>query len=149
MVLEPLALQVARAVAADIPALAAMNKRLIEDEGHPNPMNVAQLADRMAVFLSGEYTAYVARQGAEIVGYALYRDDGGSIYLRHLFVERGHRRQGIARALLDWLFARVWTEKPVRLEVLAHNEDAIAFYRAYGFRVTCLTLEKGRAPRDG
>ena len=148
MVLEQVALQIVRAVATDIPALAAMNKRLIEDEGHPNPMDVAQLADRMAGFLSGEYTAFVARQGAETVGYALYRDDGGCYYLRHLYVERGHRRQGIAKALLDWLFGHAWVDKPVRLEVLAHNEDAIAFYRAYGFRVTSHTMEMARAPRQ-
>ncbi|MCU0519704.1 MAG: GNAT family N-acetyltransferase [Anaerolineae bacterium] len=148
MVLEPLELRIRRASSADIPTLAAMNKRLIEDEGHPNPMTVAQLADRMASFLAADYTGYLALRGDEPVGYALCRDDGDAFYLRHLYVERGHRRQGIARTFLDWLFANVWPNKPVRLDVLAHNEDAIAFYTAYGFRVMVLGLEKGTMPRD-
>ena len=137
-------MQIEPATPADIPALAAMNRRLIEDERHLNPMTVSQLAERMARFLDGGYTAYLARQEGEVVAYALYRDDGEAYYMRHLYVERGYRRRGIATDLLDWLFANVWTGKPVRLDVLAHNEGAIAFYEAYGFRVGCLGMEKGR-----
>ncbi len=137
-------MQIEPATAVDIPALAAMNKRLIEDERHPNPMAISELAERMAGFLDGGYTAYLARQEGEIVAYALYRDDGETYYMRHLYVERGYRRRGLATDLLDWLFANVWTDKPVRLDVLAHNEGAIAFYEAYGFRVGCLRMEKGR-----
>jgi ribosomal protein S18 acetylase RimI-like enzyme len=130
------------ATLADLPRLAEMNQRLIEDEGHPNPMTVAELAERMAQWLAGEYAAHVLREGDEIAAYALIRDDGETWYLRHLYVERSHRRQGLATALLDWLYAHVWTDKPVRLDVLAHNTAAIAFYEAYGFKVGCLRMEK-------
>ena len=44
--------------------------------------------------------------------------------------------------MMDWMYANVWTDKPVRLDVLAHNEEAAAFYRAYGFRVAVLRMEK-------
>jgi ribosomal protein S18 acetylase RimI-like enzyme len=130
------------ATLADLPRLAEMNQRLIEDEGHPNPMTVPELAERMAQWLAGEYAAHVLREGDEIAAYALIRDDGETWYLRHLYVERSHRRQGLATALLDWLYAHVWTDKPVRLDVLAHNTAAIAFYEAYGFKVGCLRMEK-------
>ncbi len=43
---------------ADCPALAVLNKQLIEDEHHDNPMTVAELEDRMRGFLSGSYLAY-------------------------------------------------------------------------------------------
>lgn len=133
-----------RAVAADLPRLVEMNKRLVEDERYPNPMTFPELAARMAGWLAGEYTAYVVRDGGETVAYALVRDDGDTWYLRHLYVERGHRRQGLATRMLDWLFANVCVGKPVRLDVLAHNTGAIAFYEAYGFRVGCLRMEKDR-----
>jgi ribosomal protein S18 acetylase RimI-like enzyme len=135
-------MKIERAVEADAPALAKMNKRLIEDERHPNPMTEPELEARMSAFLEEGYAAYVVRQGERIVAYALYRDGGSHFYLRHLYVEHGFRRRGIATELLDWLYANVWPGKPVRLDVLAHNSGAIAFYEAYGFRVSCLGMQK-------
>ena len=44
--------------------------------------------------------------------------------------------------LLDWMFENCWKSKQVRLKVLAHKEEAIAFYRAYGFRVRVLGMSK-------
>ena len=125
-----------------IPELAVLNKRLIQDEGHPNPMNVKQLAERMSGWLQSEYTAYLAKIGDEIAAYCLFRDDGDHYYLRQLYVDRGFRRQGIATQLLDWMYQHIWTDKKVRLDVLAHNESAIAFYLHYGFKVGCLSMEK-------
>jgi ribosomal protein S18 acetylase RimI-like enzyme len=122
--------------------LAILNKRLIEDERHPNPMDVAQLAERMSAWLQSEYTAYLFLQDGEIAAYCLYRDDGDHYFLRQLFVDRGFRRRGIATHLLDWMYKHIWSDKKVRLEVLAHNKDAIAFYQEYGFRVGCLSMEK-------
>ncbi len=135
-------MRIERATLADVPRLAEMNKRLIEDEGHPNPMSVPELVARMTDWLAGEYTGYLLIQEDEAAAYALYRDDGDTWYLRHLYVERGYRRQGLATHLLDWLYANVWTGKPVRLDVLAHNTAAVAFYEAYGFRVGCLRMQK-------
>lgn len=139
-------MEVERALPADAALLAPLNKRLIEDEGHPNPMTVSELVERMAGWLAGAYIAYVLREGDTIAAYALYRDDGDTYYLRQLYVERGFRRRGLATHLLDWLYANVWRDKPVRLEVLAHNAGAIAFYEAYGFRVWCLSFQKRGGP---
>ena len=74
--------------------------------------------------------------------YCLYRDSGGYYYMRQLYVDRTHRRKGIATRLLDWLYENVWTDKKVRLDVLAHNEDAVAFYKKYGFRIGVFRMEK-------
>ena len=76
------------------------------------------------------------------VAYCLYRDDGRHYYMRQLYVDRAHRRKGIATRLLDWLYENVWTDKKVRLDVLAHNEDAVAFYKRYGFKVGVFRMEK-------
>lgn len=119
-----------------------MNKRLIEDENHPNPMNVQQLARRMNEWLHGEYACYLVKEENNTVAYCLFRDDGDYYYLRQMFVEREHRRKGIATMLLDWMYRNIWTDKKVRLDVLSHNKSAIAFYEAYGFRVGCLRMEK-------
>ena len=119
-----------------------MNKQLIEDERHPNPMSVEALQDRMRDWLSADYVAFVVVEGGHPVAYCLYRDDGDHYYLRQLFVDRGRRRQGIATQLLDWMYERQWGGKRVRLDVLAHNRDAIAFYQARGFRTAVHRMER-------
>ena len=135
-------MKVAKAEITDVEILAELNKRLIEDERHPNPMNVQQLAQRMTEWLKDEYSCYLASEDGSAVAYCLFRNEGKYYYMRQLFVERTHRRKGIATKLLDWMFQNVWTDKKVRLDVLSHNEEAIAFYRAYGFQIGCLRMEK-------
>ena len=131
-----------RADESDAEELAELNRQLIEDEQHPNPMTRAELAERMITWMQEGYTCYVARSGGVTAGYCLFRDNGKHYYLRQLFVARGQRRRGIATALMDWMYANVWSGKPVRLDVFTHNEEAVAFYRGYGFRVAVLRMEK-------
>lgn len=131
-----------KAEAKDINTLAKMNKHLIEDEKHPNPMNLPQLTQRMEQWLQNEYVSYLASINNKAVAYCLYRDDGEFYYLRQLFVEHGWRRRGIATELLDWMYTNIWKHKKVRLDVLVHNKEAIAFYEKYGFKVGCLRMEK-------
>ena len=127
----------------DVPLLAEMNARLIRDEGSRNPMTPTELAERMGGWLrSGEYHAVLFSTGAQSAGYALYRRVGRDIHLRQLFVERGLRRRGIGRAALEILRGSVWPPgSRIRVEVLATNPDAAAFWRAAGFREYATTLE--------
>ena len=133
---------ISQATLDDIDSLAILNKYLIEDEKHPNPMNVEQLAQRMSGWLQGEYHGYLVKMDDRIAAYCLYRDDGQYCYLRQLYVDRGFRRQGIATQLLDWMYANIWTNKKVRLDVLIHNHNAILFYEKYGFKIQVLRMEK-------
>lgn len=131
-----------RATLADALTLVAMNRRLIEDEGDSKDLSDSDLLERMVGWLTADYEAIILRQDGEAVAYALYHDEGDSIYLRHLYVEREARRQGLATMMLDWLFANAWPAKPVRLDVVAGNTDALAFYEDYGFHVRMIQLEK-------
>ena len=135
-----------KATLADTAALARLNKQLIEDEGHDNPMTIRELQARMVSFLTTDYTAYLAEidDGGEPAGYCLYRHEDEAFYLRHLFTSRHQRRQGIATAMLNWLFAHIFQHAPVRLDVLAHNHGAIRFYERFGFEIACLTYRLTR-----
>ena len=135
-------MEIIRAELTDVERLAELNKCLIEDEQHPNPMDIAQLTQRMKEWLATEYSCYLVKQYGHIIAYCLYGDDGGHYYMRQLYVDRAHRRKGIATQLLDWLYENVWIEKKVRLDVLAHNEEAVAFYKRYGFRIGVFRMEK-------
>ena len=84
---------VIRADATHAEAVAQMNKRLIEDERHPNPMNVSQLADRMREWLRGEYACCLATENGKIVAYCLYRDAGEFYYAQNWRQLARERRQ--------------------------------------------------------
>ena len=127
----------------DLDLLADWNRQLIEDEGHRNnKMTAAELRERMRLWLAEEYAAVVFEVAGNPVAYALYREGESEIYLRHLFVERGHRRKGIGRAAIDLLRNRVWPgSKRLTVEVLTKNVAALGFWRSVGYADYCLTLE--------
>src|SRR5215813_217356 len=97
------------ATVADARFLAELNHQLIRDEGHRNPMDVAQLEHRMRGWLnSGEYRAVIFTQEDMPVAYALYREAPDEIYLRQFFVVRTRRRHGIGRSALQSLLSDIW-----------------------------------------
>jgi len=135
-------MQIVKAELRDVERLDELNRCPIEDERHPNPMDIAELTERMNEWLATVYICYAVKANGRIIAYCLYRADGGHYYMRQLYVDRTHRRKGIATQLLDWLYENVWTDKKVRLDVLPHNEDAVAFYKRYGFRIGVFRMEK-------
>jgi predicted acetyltransferase len=125
----------------DVYLLGQMNKELIEDERHSNPMTIGELTERMRDFLNSVYTAYFIMVDDTISGYCLFRDDKGYIYIRQLFVKRNKRRIGLGRACVKWLKSNYWNGRKVRIEVLCHNESGIKFWRSIGFNDYCIVME--------
>ena len=126
----------------DCHLLAELNHQLIGDEGHRNPMTVPQLEERMRSFLEGDYSAIVFEQRGEVVAYALYLDRPEEVYLRHLFVVRHRRRQGIGRRAVEILRREIWPKtKRLTVEALVGNQAGVAFWRAVGYTDYALTLE--------
>jgi predicted acetyltransferase len=126
----------------DCRLLAELNHQLIIDEGHRNQMSVAELEVRMKEWLDEDYRAVLFEMGSQVVAYALYRSSAGETYLRHFFVVRGRRRQGVGRAAIGLLRNHIWpkTER-LTVSVLTHNEAGLKFWREMGYRDYCLTME--------
>jgi GNAT superfamily N-acetyltransferase len=131
---------------ADCDLLADWNLQLIADEGHRNPMNVVQLRERMRGWIATDYKAVIF-SAVEPVGYALFKTEADSIYLRQFFIRRDKRRSGIGKEAFDVLRNEVWPRN-IRLtvDVLCANEVATAFWRALGFRDYFLGLEMMQNP---
>jgi ribosomal protein S18 acetylase RimI-like enzyme len=122
--------------------LAEMNHQLIADEGHRNPMSVAELEGRMRDWLGEAYEAILFEDGGQVVAYALYRLEAGEVYLRHFFVARQRRRQGLGRQAMALLRHDIWPKaERLTVSVLAHNEAGVKFWRSIGYRDYCLTME--------
>jgi predicted acetyltransferase len=126
----------------DCPLLAELNRQLIQDEGHRNPMSLSELERRMKEWLSEDYAAVLFEDGGEVVAYALFREQADEVYLRHLFVIRSKRRKGIGRKAMQILRSRIWPmDKRLTVSVLISNQTAIDFWRAVGYRDYSMTLE--------
>jgi GNAT superfamily N-acetyltransferase len=135
------------ATPADCALLAEMNQQLIVDEGHRNRMTLPELEARMRGWLADDYAATIFDRDSHVVGYALWRQEPESVYLRQFFVTRAHRREGIGRQAIQILTDEVWPRgERVRVEVLVENHAGHAFWQAVGFNDYSTTLEMERPP---
>jgi GNAT superfamily N-acetyltransferase len=127
---------------ADAESLGTLNAQLIRDEGHRNSMTAPQLVERMTGWLRGDYQAVIVEHDDTIAGYVLFRRDPDHIYVRQIFVQAEHRRQGVGRALVQWAIRNAWHGAPrIRIEVLVGNAVGREFWRALGFRDYCIAME--------
>ncbi len=131
-----------QATVADSPLLAQLNHQLIRDEGHPNPMTVSELEQRMRNWLTTDYQTVIFEIDSKVVAYALYRDNGSEIYLRQFFVVRHRRREGVGRNAMRILFDDIWPkDKRLTVEVLWKNKPAVEFWKSVGYEEHSLALE--------
>jgi ribosomal protein S18 acetylase RimI-like enzyme len=140
------------ATLSDIPVLAQMNKRLVEDEGGSNPMSLMQLESRLRTWLNSDWRGDLfledsRLQDSNIVGYAVHRlqrndfDSRQTVYIRHYFIERDYRRSSFGREALEKLkVERFPKDATVYLEVLIHNARGRAFWKAMGFAEYSVTM---------
>ena len=126
----------------DSTLLASMNQQLIQDENHRNPMSFAELDERMAGWLAGDYQAILFEQAGAVYGYVLFREQPEYIYLRQFYIQKEHRRAGKGRAAMEWLRQQDWpSNRRLRLEVLVENSAGLAFWKSVGFHEYSVTLE--------
>lgn len=119
---------VRRATPEDVPALAALESELFGVDAW------SRAAVREELEGPGRH-AVVAATGEGVVGYAVSRRCQELVDLQRIAVHPAHRRQGVARRLLDAVMARAHEEDASRLllEVSAVNTVALAFYADAGF----------------
>jgi len=135
-------LRIVRATDGHIDLLARMNKQLIEDEQHENPMNVEQLAERMRGFLADTYSAWLFMAGGEGKGYALVDHAREPLYLRQFFICRECRREGWGRRSFQLLLRELGTET-IDIDVLVWNTRGRRFWEALGFAERSIRMRYG------
>lgn len=92
----------------------------------------------------------VVERAGQVVGYLIARDVAGSGEILNLAVAAGHRRAGVARALLyeGLELLRTRGTEEAFLEVRSSNEAALALYGAAGFRPVGMRADYYRNPRE-
>ena len=94
------------------------------------------------LFTSGLSTAFVAREGDALIGYAglnfttEIHSGRTRIDIHHLFIEETHRAKGVGRALIAAAkeLGRAQGAKGVTIGTAPNNETAQAAYRAMGLK---------------
>ncbi len=125
----------------DVSLLLALFKELADYEHLTHELRATEPLLHAALF--GERPAaeaLIASRGQEAAGYALFFPTFSSflaiegVWLEDLFVRPAHRRNGVGRALLAAVAARVRERGGQRLEwaALDWNELALGFYRSLG-----------------
>jgi GNAT superfamily N-acetyltransferase len=124
------------AVPTDVPAIFDVRTSVLE-----NHMSVEELArigitpDTVVTMLSGDGRGWVADEGGKIVAFSMA--DAGNATVFAMFVQPGHERRGLGRALLNeaerWLFARgseeIWLLTDRNPQVRANG-----FYQHLGWK---------------
>jgi predicted acetyltransferase len=142
-------IETAKARPEDSTILGQMNKHLIEDEGHRNPMSVEELKVRMENWLRSDWEAVFINKENARIGYALYQWRTEpfdlrerSVYLRQFFVSRSHRRKGVGTQAFNAIKDAFWADaKRIEVEVLTKNKEATAFWHSLGFVDYSLSLK--------
>jgi ribosomal protein S18 acetylase RimI-like enzyme len=130
------------AVPMDIETLTTFNQQLIVDEQSDSAAGPVQLRDRMVRWLGGAYSVTMFEEQDRPVAYCVWRDEAeDGVYVRQFFVARENRRNGVGRGAFALLLEQ-WSGRPIKLDVLLHNERAFSFYRSLGFRDYSLILHR-------
>jgi GNAT superfamily N-acetyltransferase len=86
----------------------------------------------------------IAERDAQVVGLAalIHNAADKRAIVRHLYVDRNYRGQGVGRALMEAMAdrARQWQARCLWLETQDVNYDAIRFYQRLGFQWCGLDL---------
>lgn len=134
---------------ADAPMLAILNHELIRAEQSENPMNLAQLTERMVRFLQEQWEAQILLSQGEIVGYALYQTRSNEanpeqlqVYLRQYMIRDAYRRRGYGRAGIRLLQSNAFpASTELIIDVLESNPEGRRFWASLGFAAYCTTMK--------
>lgn len=123
----------------DCGRLAALNRKLIEDEGRKRTTTTEQLKKRMAAYLAGDYEAVFFIEGTSVVGYGLIRKNVRPVCLRHFYVCDDSRKKGCGikamRALMDY-----YGQDSLDVEVMGKSLKGSLAWERLGFKPESLLM---------
>jgi [ribosomal protein S18]-alanine N-acetyltransferase len=113
---------------ADIPAVVEFEKEIF-----PDPWTSVAFEDTLDYDNGGGFVVEV--DPGEVIGYACYYSAAGETHLTNIAVGEGYRRKGVAKWLLDAIFAeaRDSGSEAVFLEVRESSAGARILYEKHGF----------------
>ncbi len=133
------ACQVRRLAEADLPAVAALERRAFPDAWSPESLK-GTFSQKSSLFLGAWREIDLQKKAEtkpELIGYVIFTRVPPEGEILRIAVDDGVRRQGVAEGLLDALLKECAQEGITRilLEVRAGNTPAVRLYEKTGFTV--------------
>lgn len=101
------------------------------------PRRIANLKERLTKGDNNGLTVFVAKVGGQVVGYVdPVIDEDGRQCIRDIYVAPEMQSKGIGEQLLRRALETLDNKKPIFLEVVSYNQNAINFYKKFGFEET-------------
>jgi len=134
----PVVMEVRAAGLDDVPAVARLETDCLGDDAWSEGLVLEGIRGALPTV-----SYLVAESDGVVVGHAVTSAAGDIAELQRIAVDPGHRRTGVASALLDGVVEAASRTEADRLllEVREDNRDALAFYARAGF------VEIDRRPR--
>lgn len=107
----------------------------IESRFRESPEQASRYRRMLQQWISDDPLAYfwVATDGGRVVGFCRAMKDGGQNKIQAIYVLPEYQRQQIGKRLLERAFVWLGTQQDIFLDVASYNEQAISFYRSFGF----------------
>ncbi len=83
-----------------------------------------------------ETATFVAKEGSAPIGFCFVKKGESYNQLGALYVLSTARGRGVGTKLTEQALAYLGDEKPIHLEVVSYNDNAISFYEGFGFERT-------------
>ena len=128
---------------ADIQTLAALNRQLLDDEGHPSSASVAELIETHRDWLAADaWSQDILEVDGTVVGYIVHGINPYPLdpqvperFIRQFSIDRPYRRNGLGRDAFElFLETRMEPGGRLTLDVLESNPAGLAFWKAVGCR---------------
>jgi ribosomal-protein-alanine N-acetyltransferase len=110
----------------------------VERRAYPTPWSRSMFAGELAKQSSFCVGAFDSEERDRLVGYLIVSRYVDAWHIMNLAVDEPYRRRGVARQLMDELFASTADDslRGYTLEVRISNQRAIELYERAGFRIT-------------
>ena len=140
-----------RAHAADLSILSQMSFEMAQLDGMDGEATtVEELTYRMSALFETDYSGVVIYQDDVPVGYALYTGTPKHTFVRHFFIRKAYRGQGIGAKVFQDLLENEWKDAAsIQIEVGSDIKGVRAFWESRGFRKTALRLALETANKSG
>ena len=132
-----------------IPLIAAFRVTLRSYKGIQADPDPEWAREEISEFLEKKYPVFAAEQDGVPVGYIACRIEEPCLWVEHIYVDEGHRRQGAASLLFSKAeeIAESMGDDTVYNFVHPNNEGMISFLRSKGY--TVLNMLEIRKPYGG
>ena len=125
-----------------VPALAALNAALLEEQHLPVSLGQAELEHRMVGYLADGYQAVLFTWDDEPIGYCLYRLYPKYAHVRHFYVDQtAARKLRISDAFHLFRDRQLGDYASIRMDIPETAKESVDIWESIGFRPRSRRLE--------